>query len=88
MYLILSKQKLNKNVLVDISEPHFFQSNSFPGQDTRAYSLFRKLEEKIYQMERKRTRFYLLGVVVVIGVIGLRDESTLDISRRNASMNP
>ena len=26
MYLILSKQKLNKNVLVDISEPHFFQS--------------------------------------------------------------
>ena len=25
MYLILSKQKLNKNVLVDISEPHFFQ---------------------------------------------------------------
>ena len=25
-------------------------------------------------MERKRTRFYLLGVVVVIGVIGLRAE--------------
>ena len=24
MYLILPKQKLNKNVLVDISEPHFF----------------------------------------------------------------
>ena len=29
MYLILSKQKLNKNVLVDISEPHFFQRRRF-----------------------------------------------------------
>ena len=28
MYLILSKQKLNKNVLVDISEPHFFQRST------------------------------------------------------------
>ena len=44
MYLILSKQKLNKNVLVDISEPHFFQrmTSCVQSSPTRRYFIFTK----------------------------------------------
>ena len=41
MYLILSKQKLNKNVLVDISEPHFFQSNALRAKACACFVLLK-----------------------------------------------